>query len=275
MLNASRTLRAARDEGARLPEIEVLRPLYDKGVVLREGQLVMIAGRSGGGKSTLAQWLLAMLKDLPSLYIAADMEKGESISRLIATLSGASTATIMDQMEIDAAVDYYQEEYLDNCNIQFSFQENPSVADIYLELDAFIEAYDAFPKLIVIDNLVDVDAGDESYQGQLWIMQELRNLAKRTGAMVIILAHTKSKDGDNGFYPQPRSEILNKVDQKPQLILTLGREGDIFRIAVVKDRNSKAQDVTGKTYIELGWQGDTASFGPFDADWHRYSGGGS
>jgi hypothetical protein len=124
--------------------------------------------------------------------------------------------------------------------------------------------------VIVVDNLMDVDAGDESYQGQLFIMQELRNIAKRTGACVIVLAHTQSEQGSDYGKPQPRNKILNKVDQKPQLIFTLGREDDLFRIAVVKDRNSKATDPTAKRFITIRWHGDTASFSEFDADWHRY-----
>jgi hypothetical protein len=63
------------------------------------------------------------------------------------------------------------------------------------------------------------------------------------------------------------------VDQKPQLIFTLGREDDLFRIAVVKDRNSKATDPTAKRFITIRWHGDTASFSEFDADWHRYQTG--
>jgi hypothetical protein len=235
------------------------------GVVFREGKLVMIAGPSSGGKSMLAQYIVAMM-NVPTLYLAADMDPDESISRLIATFSGVPTEEVRENM-----TDYAG--FLEDCHIQFCFQENPSVNDIYLELDAYVEAWDRWPVVIVVDNLMDVDAGDESYQGQLFIMQELRNIAKRTGACVIVLAHTQSEQGSDYGKPQPRNKILNKVDQKPQLIFTLGREGDLFRIAVVKDRNSKATDPTAKRFITIRWHGDTASFSEFDADWHRYQTG--
>jgi hypothetical protein len=252
MLIASRAVGVAAETGAPLPEVPVLKPLHDMGVVFREGKLVMIAGPSSGGKSMLAQYIVAMM-NVPTLYLAADMDPDESISRLIATFSGIPTDEVREDM-----MSYVG--FLEDCNIQFCFQENPSVDDIYLELDAYVEAWDHWPVLIVVDNLMDVDAGDESYQGQLFIMQELRNIAKRTGACVIVLAHTQSEAGSDYGKPQPRNKILNKVDQKPQLIFTLGRDEDLFRIAVVKDRNSRATDPTAKRFITIRWHGDTASY---------------
>jgi ABC-type nitrate/sulfonate/bicarbonate transport system ATPase subunit len=57
MLIASRALGVAAESGAPLPRVPVLAELYQQGVELREGQLVMIAGPSGMGKSTLAQYI--------------------------------------------------------------------------------------------------------------------------------------------------------------------------------------------------------------------------
>lgn len=272
MLIASRALGVAADLGRPLPEVPVLKELYDQGVAFRAGQLWMIAGPSGGGKSTLAQYMAAMM-NVPTLYLAPDMRADESIPRLIAQLSGIPVDDIRANMGGDN-LQYYQDEFLSDCRIQFSFRESPSVDDIYLELDAFVEAWDEWPLLIVIDNLLDVDAGDESYEGQKYIMTELSTIAKKTGACVLVLAHTQSKQGSDYSKPQARDAILYKVDQKPQGILTLGREGDLFRVAVVKDRNSGATDPTAKKFITIQWQGETASFASIDPDFYRYQTGG-
>lgn len=266
MLIASRALGVASSTGSPLPEVPVLAPLYQQGVVIRQGQLVMIAGPSGGGKSTLAQYIAAMM-DVPTLYFAADMQPDDSIPRLVATLIGIPVDEVRDSLSSYGM-------FLEDCKIQFSFQENPEIDDIYLELDAYVEAWDAWPQLIVIDNLMDIDLQGEGqgWNAQQFIMQELRNLAKRTQACVVVLAHTQSKEGSDYSKPQSRDKILNKIDQKPQVIFTLGREGDLFRIATVKDRNSAATDSTAKRYITIMWQGETASFSPCDADWARYAG---
>jgi hypothetical protein len=265
MVRASRAVRLAADSGQPLPEVPVLRPLYDEGVVLRKGSLVMIAGPSGGGKSTLAQYMLAMM-DIPALAIVPDMDDSESIPRLIATLSGIPVDEVREDVESYG-------HFLEDCEIDFCWDDSPSVEDIYLELDRYVEMYDAWPEVILVDNLLDIDAGDGEHEAQMFVMTELKTLAKKTEACVIVLTHTKSEVGSDYTKPQSRERIKYQVDQKPQLILTLGREGDLFRISVVKDRNSKATDPTAKRFITIMWRGDTASFEPFDADWHRYNGG--
>lgn len=252
----------AQEMGHPLPEVPVLASLYQQGMALREGALVMIAGPSGGGKSTLAQYIAAVM-NVPTLIIAPDMSENESIPRLIATLSGISVDEVREDM------DSYRH-FLDDCEIEFYWDDAPSVDDIWLDLDAYVEMYDAWPKLILLDNLLDIDAGDGEYDAQKFVMNEMKSLAKKTGACVIVLTHTQSENGSDYSKPQSRDKIKYKVDQKPQLILTLGREGDLFRVAVVKDRNSAATDATAKRYTTLQWRGDTASFGPYDSDYHRY-----
>jgi hypothetical protein len=194
------------------------------------------------------------MMDVPALAICPDMDASESIPRLIATLSGVAVDEVREDMSAYG-------HFLEDCPIQFSWDDSPSIDDIYLELDAYVEAWDMWPKLILLDNLLDIDAGDGEYEAQKFVMNEMKSLAKRTGACVIVLTHTQSENGSDYSKPQSRDKIKYKVDQKPQLILTLGREGDLFRIAVVKDRNSKATDPTAKRFITIQWQGDTASDG--------------
>lgn len=265
MLIASRALGVAAESGAPLPRVPVLAELYQQGVEFREGQLAMIAGPSGMGKSTLAQYIAAMM-NVPTLAICPDMDASESIPRLVATFSGVPVDEVREDMSAYS-------HFLEDCPIQFSWDDSPSIDDIYLELDAYVEAWDMWPKLILLDNLLDIDAGDGEYEAQKFVMNEMKSLAKRTGACVIVLTHTQSENGSDYSKPQSRDKIKYKVDQKPQLILTLGREGDLFRIAVVKDRNSKATDPTGRKFATIQWQGDTASFSAIDPDFYKYATG--
>lgn len=265
MVRASRALRMAAEAGRPLPEVPALASLYAMGVVFRERNLVLIAGPSGGGKSTLAQYLAAVM-GVPALVIAPDMDETESIPRLISTLSGVPVDEVREDMDVYG-------HFLDDCEMEFYWDDSPSIEDIYLDLDAYVELYDAWPKLILVDNLLEIDAGDGELEAQRFVMNELKALAKKTDSCVIVLTHTRGEQGSDYSKPQSRDKILYKIDQKPNLILTLGREGDLFRVACVKDRNSAATDPTGKKFVTLLWRGEIASFAPFDADFSRYSGG--
>lgn len=257
MLTPSRALGLA-SSAACLPDVPDLRELHAHGVRPRRGQLMMIAGQPGSMKSTLAMWWAARMA-IPTLYFSADMAPHTASTRLAAVLSGDRVSDVSDALEGPGRV--YYEWVLEQSKIQFCFDSGPSLEDIALEVDAYVETYDAWPELIVIDNVMNVDTGLDMYQGAMLVMSELHSLARVTSANVWALHHTTEATTLEPWQTQPRKDIQGKISQLPEMILTVAYEEATggFRIAPVKNRNSRA-DPTGRTYFELQALPDQASF---------------
>jgi len=258
MLHPGRAFNLAVSAEA-LPELPDLAALHGYGVRPRKGQLMMVAGRPGAMKSTLAMWWAAKL-NLPTLYFSADMAPHTASTRLAAVLSGDPVEDVSSS--ITGAFRGYYEEFLSSCRLQFCFDSSPTVDDIALEVDAYVEVWDEWPQLIVVDNAMNVDHGlGESYQGLLSVMDELHRLARVTGAAVWILHHTTESTTTEAHLTQPSRDIQGKITQLPEVVLTVAYDQDrgIFRIAPVKHRNGKS-DPTGRTSFDLVALPERASF---------------
>lgn len=254
---AHRALRDAREAGKPLPRIPELDALYALGVKPRAGELALVYGQSGSQKSGLATWL-SVKWGKPVLYISADMSQRTASHRLTsiyADMTSDEVGELMastDEGDRELAADLIGR--MRHCNVSFVFDSEPSLDDIDAEVDAWVELYDEYPAIIVIDNLLDVEPlSDNEFASQKAILLELKTLARRTGALVLVLAHAK-EEGDPAF-PAPKSGLQNKVSNTPALILSIALEpgvGDdsILRIAPVKLREGKS-DPTGKSYVEL------------------------
>lgn len=215
----------------------------------------MIVGQPGAGKSTFALWYAYML-GLPTLYFSADMASHTAITRLAALCTGDQVATVTAGIE-SGGIDYY-ESALEESEIQWCFNSGPTLDDIAVELDAYIELWNAYPELIVIDNLMNIESGDnDEHAGMRWILKELHRLARETGAAVFVLHHAR-EEGD-ATSPPARKEIQGKVAQLPEIALGVALANKTFKIAPIKNR-SGFQDASGKTYARLYAEADRATF---------------
>ena len=192
---------------------------------------------------------LTQLMGLPTLYFSADSSPHTASTRLAAIITGHTVDAVSSGMAAGGA-DFYSEA-LEDSKIVWCFDSSPSTEDIMLELDAYVEAWDAYPDVIVIDNLMNVQASEE-YAGQLFVMGELHSLARTTGACVIVLHHCSEAGQKDTTIPPPRSAIQGKVSQLPELIFTVALEPDSrqFRLSVVGNR-SGPQHPDGKKFITL------------------------
>jgi hypothetical protein len=152
--------------------------------------------------------------------------------------------------------------------VQFCFDANPALPDMQDEVDAWVEKYNTFPDIIVVDNLRNVWNGEGSgseHASYKATQQLLIDFARHTGACVITLHHmvlptAQDKDADEKMrYPRPQYAIDGKVSQLPDFILSVAKDGDDFRFAVVKDRYHTF-DASGKSYHELRVNGATGQF---------------
>ena len=268
MLNAVRAMRLHGESAPLLPRVPELGPLYDWGVSLRQGQLVMIAGRSGSQKSGFALFLTRRM-NLPTLYFSADMTPQEVVTRLAAMETGEKSETVAQRLDSGGGEAYV--DVLRESNIEFAFGQPITWAGIQAHLDLWVEVNNEYPKVIVIDNLMDCEGGEADYKAQMELMQDLTALSRDTGATVIVLHHATDKSQTATGNAPSRGEIKNGMSEKPQLVLTVALAqslGSELRVACVKQRNGRS-DPGAQSPVRLRADPSTTTYTPGPAEWYR------
>lgn len=254
MLTASRALHRAKD-ATPLPLVAELAALHELGVLPRLGQMLMVVGQPGAGKSTFALWYAYKI-NLPTLYFSADMAAHTATTRLGALTTGM-TVTGVGEAITSEGLGFIQDELKDS-PIQWCFDSSPSLDDIADELASWVELWDSYPKLIIVDNAMNIEgAQGDDVGGLRFVLQELHRLARETGAAVLVLHHAREEG--NPLEPSAREKIQGKVAQLPELILTVALDGEDFKIAPVKNRNGY-QDPSGHNYRRLAADPERATF---------------
>lgn len=238
---------AGRRYGGGEPLPVVLGSLERADVRLRRGQVTMFAGQPGSGKTMLAQWLvdqLATSKGVTTLFFSADTDPETMRIRAAAHATGETIRAVETALASDNA-GYFEDALAGLDHVEYSFSSAPSCEDIELEVKAFEEKWGRAPDVIVVDNLMNVDAQhDNEWLGMREISKVLHWVARQTGAAVFVLHHT-SEDTKDPTVPQPRRSIQGKVSQLPEVILTQAMTDGQMRIAAVKNRNGRADPLGG------------------------------
>lgn len=236
----------------------------DNKIRFKRGQMSLIAGAPGGGKSALATHLAVRMaysedEGVPALYVCADSDTmtvganvlaglmDVSIDEAEAMISGGDTYALQT---MDALVDH----------IWWMFKSSPTLQDIENELQAYAYVYGDYPHLIVVDNLMDILEPGEEYSRYNEILLWLVDKARETNAHVLVLHHVVglAQDGDK---PIARSQIKHKTSEKPSLVLTLFRpEEGFLGVRVVKNRSGPA-NTKGELGFDLPWNPSRAWFG--------------
>ena len=263
MLNASRALTLSHTAGPELPRVPALVGAYQHGLRLRQGQVIMVAGRPGAMKSTFALWLVAQW-NLPTLYCSADMSSFTASTKLAGTRLGLTTEEVEATMSTNGPGAQEVRDALNELNIRFCFDSPITWQGLEAELMAYVELENQFPQVIVIDNLMDIEDCATDFTAQQEAMEEIVALARNTGATVIILHHAQENNQTDPSKPPSRGEIHNKMNQKPEVILTVAynTHANHLRLAVVKSRMGKA-DPSGDSYTTLVAHPETTRFSPF------------
>jgi len=258
MQSSSRSLIKA-SKAAPLPRWPLLNELYSMGCIIRGGQLVVVFGQPGSGKSTfITKYIVEM--GIAALYNSADMDAQDAISREGAMRTGWRVDEVSDAIA-NGGIDYIAD-VLSVSRISWSFDSGPTLDDIVEELNAFVELHDAYPRALVVDNAMNVEGEMDDEQGGLkFVFKELHRLAHETGITVFLLHHAR-EEGDSRF-PPPLSALQGKVSQLPEIVLgvALDPDANAFRIAPVKVRSGKS-DKSGGTYITLTADPARANFLP-------------
>lgn len=247
----------AAKTGVPLPHIAALRDFYRTGAEFYRGSVVMIAGQPAAFKSMFTLNVVNAM-GVSCLYISADSDAATQISRLSAMLTKDESRGIRTALEGPGA-DYYAEA-LKASRVQFSFDSNPDMFDIHDEVSAWVELYDEYPDVIVVDNLRNVYSGSETeHSGYKAIQQQLIDISRQTGACIVTMHHMSESGGQRSTDPAPRSAIDGKISQLPDMILSVAREEDQFRMVAVKNRhNPDDPEAKRENWLTLRVDGSTA-----------------
>ena len=253
MLQVKRMVAPARTAAAALPWVTELADLYEDGCIFREGQLIMVAGQPGCGKSLFVQWLTARWRK-PTLYVSMDMSATDVITRLGSMLTSYTVDQVKRYFETGGAECDEIEEALAEAPISASTEDGPTLEDIERDVSAFVELHDEWPAVIVIDNLVDIDYGDQlggDYEAWNKALLWFKGFCRTTGTTVIVIHHAREEEKTD--YPRPRAAFAGRPGRTPELMLSVAMDESEtrFRIAVVKNRTGK-NDAQARRGIELG-----------------------
>ncbi|MFD7738077.1 AAA family ATPase [Kitasatospora sp. NPDC059800] len=263
MLTPGRSLTLNAQAGRELPRIEAFRALYNLGCRPRQGEVIMIAGRSGTQKSGLALYWVAQM-GLPTLYFSADMSAFTASSRLASMATGDTTEMVSAGM---AAGGRHRQAYLDalaGSRITFAFGSPITWSAVDEEIEAYVELWDAYPSVLVFDNLMDFEGAESSYEEQMAVMSGVTELARATGATVIILHHASDKSWEaksDPWAPPSRDQVKGGLSEKPELSLSVALDPTSleYRIAVIKARMGPC-DPTARRYASLRCHPETTRF---------------
>lgn len=223
----------------------------------------MIAGRSGTQKSGLALWWTATM-NLPTLYLSADMSAFTASARLASMATDETTEMVEEGM---AKGGKHRARYMDalkDSRITFSFGSPITWRQIDEELEAYVELWDAYPEIIVADNLMDFDGAESDYTEQMAVMSGCTELARATGATVLIMHHASDKSWEaksDPWSPPSRDQVKGGLSEKPELSLTVALDPNSleYKIAVVKQRMGPS-DPTARRYATIRCEPDKTRF---------------
>jgi len=231
---------AVRRKGALAAELPMPWPsLAEHRVAFRRGQCSLLAAAPGGGK-TIVALSYAIEARVPTLFVSADTDLATMAVRAAAVVLGwtqeAVETTGVGSPQVQAALDNLT-------HIRWADDQQPTVEDIYLEVKAYAEVYGQFPELVVIDNLIDVQASsnaDKDWAATRSVVDNLKRLSRESESHVLILAHAVGKYED-GNQPIPLGGLEWKPGKNVELVLTMHwGEGRELRISPVKNRSGRA-----------------------------------
>lgn len=250
MLTLSLAMRAKGAEGEPIPD--VFPQLANIGAHARRGQLSMVVGPPGSGKTALvSDWIVNAdytgMGHKPSvLYFSADSDRMTVGRRVAAGVTGYHQETIEEYLN-NNKYNVWQILEEKTSHIWYNFDSSLTTDDIHAEVWAYAYVNGAWPEIIVVDNLMNVK-GDDGKVGEhatyAQTAQWLSDLARESGAAVILLHHSTGEYAD-ASKPLPLSAVLGKCDKPQRLILTINRPSpDVMSVSVVKNSNGPA-DASG------------------------------
>ncbi|WP_405056945.1 AAA family ATPase [Kribbella sp. NBC_01505] len=238
--------------------------IYAKGVRPRYGEVIMIVGRSGTQKSGFALFWIASM-NLPTLYFSADMSAFTASSRLASMATGQTTEQVEQGMVTNPG---FFTDALKDSNITFSFGAPITWQQVDEELEAHVELHNSYPQVIAFDNVMDFEGAESDYTEQMAVMSNATELARATGATVILMHHASDKSWDakaDPWNPPSRDQVKGGLSEKPELSLSVALDPNTleYKVACIKQRMGPS-DATARNFAVLRCEPDKTRFHAFN-----------
>lgn len=234
MRSLLQVVRGTSEAGKDLPEI--LPSLTDATIRFRHGQLVVIAGQPGRGKTMLALWYAIKCGE-PVLYFSADSDEGTMVNRAAAVLTNKTVNEVKAMWDTEAAAILEDELWELNRRVRIDRDPHLTIDGIYEETLAWIELFGRPPAAIFVDNLMNIVSTHENeWTGMRDSVRALHGLARETESAVIALHHV-SENESRATKPAPMRALMGKLSQLPETILTVALDGDKYHVCAVKNRD--------------------------------------
>ena len=224
------------------------------------GQLALICAGPGVGKSAFIL-TYALKSKIPTLYFSADSDSFTQLSRALSITTGTELSTTNRMVRKG---DLGDTDFTDT-PIRFNYNASPTLNEIEMSMESYMEVYGDYPALVVVDNITNVITGskenaDDPFAGLEAMMDVLHKFGRDSGACIVGLHHVNSGYNDSNRIV-PMSGVKGQVGRVPELILTMHRLNEQFGpdtlcVSTVKNRAGKA-DPSGCDYISLDFTGDT------------------
>lgn len=222
-------------------------PIFEeRKALIRRGGISMFAGPPGSMKTMLCLNLAMQIK-VPTLYFSSDSDEHTMASRLLARATETPTSDTGGWLKSNK--DFASRVLKDMDHVKWCFNPGPTIDDLYLNLEAFHEIHGEYPKMTVIDILMDIDDGSGEVSQNYWTtMDALKKLCRETKTALVVAHHTSESAKTSA--PPPRAAIMGKANQLPVLIVTLWGDGNAgtLDMAIVKNRNGPSDATAADTF---------------------------
>lgn len=237
MRSLLQVVRGTSEAGKDLPGI--LPALTGASIMFRRGQLHVVAGQPGRGKTLMALWYAVTCGE-DVLYFSADSDQGTVVNRVSAVLMGKTVNEIKEMRKTESVSVIEDELWELNRRVRIDSDPHPSMDDIYDEVLAYIELFGKAPSAIFVDNLMNVQSMHENeWTGYRDTMRALHGLARETEAAVVVLHHVSENDSKPNR-PAAMRALMGKVAALPETIITVAMDGDQYHVCAVKNRDGEA-----------------------------------
>lgn len=210
---------------AAMPKIKTMFPTIDKTIGgLFYGQVILLSGKRGEGKSTFMSQLIAnALEQGVTTYVySGELPNYMFKHWLDLQIAGKDRITVSKDRDgfehyslSDDTLRQINDWYYDKCFIFDNQAINDEFDGLISEIENQILLYDV--KLICIDNLMiamdaDSNSPNEFYQAQSAFVKKLAKLARKHNVVILLVAHPKKGEEFSNDMVSGSGDITNAVD---------------------------------------------------------------